>query len=935
MTTILRKTVLTILMPFCMALQTMAQYTPEHPLVFEGAQDLWPYSFLNEKGEPDGFNIDLMKLILGKLNIPYEIRMKQRTTTFQDLKSGEADLMIGLTAGFHEEVGGYSKNPVTLFTQSILSPKSHPTEVRNFHDLANHRVYVNDSSLCHHLMRDYGWEKNAIPTKSIAETIQKISTDEEGELVWNTLSLKWMLRKYQIDNLEITPVNMPHGEYRFISNDQHLLDQLDSVYAQLNSSDQLLPLQNKWFYPERKEEVTPQWVWYVGAGSALLVFILIFYTIIYQLQASRIIRNNTRRNRQLSLILETSGVRIWTYDIASQMFTWRNEYGQPAYLYTIEEFSQRYTTEDFNRLQQAMGELSQKLPDKDGREEEITLNIKAKDAREDGDTEMRDFVIVLSVLRRDERNNPIELIGTKKDVTVKREKERKAQERTMRYWAIMETPLVGIVLFDRQGRLANLNAKACQMYQCDKKEMQAEQPTFADFFGIDDMPLSQADGFQALQMALFDRMPQEQRRVKAVKRTTKLYCEYRFILINDDDGQPLSLFAICFDRTYIVQSKEAHEKSIAQLADMKAKEHEYVTSIDDFLHNGNTRMVIYSPQSHVLTIYDGSQHVQHILTPTRLMTLIDDRMTNKAIRIISNMDSCTQAETDTDIRTTLRIKGRITLHLHLHLKPTFDQNGKLKEYVGVMRDISVLKDIEHRLAMVEAQTQEIENTKTTFMRNMMEEIRTPMDKVIAGAAMLVPEHDAELEQPAKQQIMANAELLTQTINNILYLSRLEAHMVDIQKQPTDFTELFASYCQNGWERYKNADVKYIIENPYDKLVIDIDSEHLGNIIVQVARNAAQHTHSGAIRARYDYIGRRLMISIDDTGEGIAPEELAKLNHQLENGLHTSQGLGLAICKELITQMGGNLEIHSELALGTTVWITLPCHASTIKRKKIQ
>ena len=393
----------------CLWLPAQAQgehqktYTLEHPLIYEGAQDLWPYSFLNEKGEPDGFNIDLIRLILGKLDIPYEIRMKPRLEAFKDLKQGNSDLMIGLTAGFHEEYGHHSNNSVTLFTQSILSPKSKPTTIHNFRDLANHKVYVNDSSLCHHLMVDYGWGQNAIPITNMAETILQMSTDNEGEMVWNTLSLKWLLRKFQIDNLEITPVNMPHGEYRFMANDEHLIQQLDSVFTLLNSSDRLTPLQNKWFYPEREEEEeTPMWIWYACGAIGLLLLILVIYTITYQLQACRITQENAKRNRRVALIMETCGVRVWTYDIEAQAFTWRNEFGQPSYVYTRDEFAQRYSAEDFERIDRTMDKLAHQIRKPgSGEEEEITLNIRAKDAREDGDTEMRDFIIALSVLRRD------------------------------------------------------------------------------------------------------------------------------------------------------------------------------------------------------------------------------------------------------------------------------------------------------------------------------------------------------------------------------------------------------------------------------------------------------------------------------------------------------------------------------------------------------
>ena len=904
-------------------------YTQEHPLVYEGAQDFWPYSFLNDNGQPDGFNIDLMKLMLGRLNIPYEIKMKPRMMAFRDLKSGQSDLMIGLTAGFHDKYGYYSENPVTLFTQSILSPKSKPTQIHNFRDLANHKVYVNDSSLCHHLMVDYGWGNNAIPTRTIAETVKQMSTDEEGELVWNTLSLKWLLRKFQIDNLEITPVDMPHGEYKFISNDPQLIHKLDSVFTLLNSSDQLLPLHNKWFYPERKEKVTPRWVWYAGGTFLALGVILLIYTLSYRLQARRITKENNKRNRRLALILETSGVRVWTYDIPSHMFTWRNEYGQPAYIYTREEFATRYTPEDFQRLKNAMQKLANEKSDE---EEVINLDIRAKDAREDGDTEMRDFVIALSVLERDKQGKPKVLIGTKKDVTEKRKQEREANLEALRYWAIFNTPMVGILQFDKNGRLSNLNQKACDIYECNRDEIVAEHPTMQTLFDVD-VRLEDIDKFHATQIIDFDKISASQRRVPSIKRKGKLYVEYRFISVFDENQELLGFFAICSDVTYIAHSLQRQDESILHLKEVKAKEEEYIKTINDFIRNGKTRMASYSPATHMLTIYEGTEKVQMTLTQTRIMTLIDSRMSIKAMRLISNMDSHINAPISGDIRTTLRIRGGCILHVYIHLLPQIGKNGEVKEYLGILREISEQKAAEQQLARLEAKAQEIEDTKTVFIRNMMEEIRMPMNKVFDSAAQLSDTKDDEHDQPIASTIMENAEQLTHIINNILNLSRIEAHMVEIANKPVDFAVIFETYCNNGWAKHRNDQVRYIVENPYKQLVVEIDELHLGYLISQLTLNAAQHTHDGFIRTRYDYIGRRLMISIEDTGEGIPADKLAKLNSMTNSEDQTSSGLGLTICKELLKQMGGSLEINSEEGLGTTVWVMLPCHATAIKRKK--
>ena len=77
---------------------TTRTYTTAHPLIYEDAWDLWPYVFLNENGEPDGYNIDLLKLIFKELDIPYVIKLKPTLEAQADLKNGKSDLMLRMDA---------------------------------------------------------------------------------------------------------------------------------------------------------------------------------------------------------------------------------------------------------------------------------------------------------------------------------------------------------------------------------------------------------------------------------------------------------------------------------------------------------------------------------------------------------------------------------------------------------------------------------------------------------------------------------------------------------------------------------------------------------------------------------------------------------------------------------------------------------------------
>src|SRR5574344_715375 len=75
-------------------------YTNEHPLIYEDCWDMYPYSFLNEQGKPDGYNIEVIKMIFEKLKIPYTIVLKPATQNQADLNHDNADLIVVRSTGF-------------------------------------------------------------------------------------------------------------------------------------------------------------------------------------------------------------------------------------------------------------------------------------------------------------------------------------------------------------------------------------------------------------------------------------------------------------------------------------------------------------------------------------------------------------------------------------------------------------------------------------------------------------------------------------------------------------------------------------------------------------------------------------------------------------------------------------------------------------------
>ena len=294
---------------------TTMVYNEARPLIYEDAWDLWPYVFLNENGEPDGYNVDLLKMIFKELDIPYVVRLKPTLEAQSDLRERKSDLMLRMDASFSRNNASYGQSIVQLFTHSVVTPRSKKIVINSGKDLKDHTIIVHEGSFSHHLIKDHGWAADIVAYDDMQEAIQHVSAEDDGIIIWNTMSLKWLMQKYQTTNLQIEPIELPYGEYKFFSNDHHLLNQLDSVYAQLRANDKLTPIQNKWFYPERTETGIPSWIWDLIVIIAAIAMGIVIYFIIYKVRENKMTREVRMKNQRLGQILKTSHVGLWIYDV--------------------------------------------------------------------------------------------------------------------------------------------------------------------------------------------------------------------------------------------------------------------------------------------------------------------------------------------------------------------------------------------------------------------------------------------------------------------------------------------------------------------------------------------------------------------------------------------------------------------------------------------
>ena len=880
---------------------------------------MWPYSFLNDTGEPVGYTIDLLKMIFQELNISYRIKLKPKQEALNDLKAGRADLLCTIGAHYHKEYAKFSKSVIQIFTPSIVHHKNEPVMLNSIDDLATHRFIVHLNSFNHHLLINHGWEENAIPYDDMQEALQYVHNHKGYQILWNTMSLKWLLRKFNYDDLELTPVNIPHGEYKFLSNDERLLAHIDSVFAYLNSTGQLQPIQNKWFYPERKDTGIPSWVWYVV--TALLVIILIFlvYYISYRLYERKMMEKVQRYNDRLSLILNTSKVHIWLFDPSKRMLTRFDEEGKKTMIPLSLNLIQYYLVpDDYESL---CSKLDDMIAQKARERETIELNVvRSKDKVS------RTFSIDFSVMKRDKNGVPTVLIGAATDITIARQRQQQQKDVMLRYQHIFNTALVDTVSYNEHGIIDDMNEKSINGIRRDVKRVIDAQITLQDVLGIPDLRLDSLDYTYLTQIY---KSADDERALNRLLRRDEMYYELQLVPVRDDDGKLLGIYGTGRDVTELAKSYSRQQKNVVSLQAATDKLQDYVRNIDYVLKNSGVRVVNYSPETHTLTIYSEVEQVQYRLTQTRLLLLADEESKKTALRIMNNMDNLVDQPLKAVIKSVLRIAGESgcaskPLYLSFSFVPVKDAEGRITEYFGMCRDISDIKATEEQLANETRKAQEVEMVKNAFLRNMCSEIRTPLNSVVGFVELIEENMDGGNEQIYIKEVKKNSRSLLNLVNNILLLSRLEAGMIESKKSPVDFAAFFESRCKTVWQECQQPGVDYIVDTPYDHIMLDVDLSNLGIAIDQVVANAVQHTTSGYVRAHFDYNGEDLTVAIQDTGSGIPVDLQEKIFERFVTTDCGSSGLGLSICQEVVKLMGGRIHLKSEVGKGTIFWIIIPC-----------
>jgi signal transduction histidine kinase len=224
--------------------------------------------------------------------------------------------------------------------------------------------------------------------------------------------------------------------------------------------------------------------------------------------------------------------------------------------------------------------------------------------------------------------------------------------------------------------------------------------------------------------------------------------------------------------------------------------------------------------------------------------------------------------------------------------------------------------------------------KSRFLSNTSHELRTPLSSIRALAKLLLDRLDGDLSVEQERQVKfieSAANDLSELVNDLLDLAKIEAGKVELLREPVVVDHLFRALKGMLRPLVDEARVELVFETPAFDEPFESDEGKISQILRNFISNALKFTEQGSVRvgATWDRTADTITFAVSDTGIGISPdnlqlifEEFSQIEHPLQRR-SKGTGLGLPLCRKLAELLGGRVEVASQVGAGSTFSLVLP------------
>jgi len=276
---------------------------------------------------------------------------------------------------------------------------------------------------------------------------------------------------------------------------------------------------------------------------------------------------------------------------------------------------------------------------------------------------------------------------------------------------------------------------------------------------------------------------------------------------------------------------------------------------------------------------------------------------------------------------------RLGIHLGVSTSPILGENGEVTSSVHIAKDITERKLAEEKLKEANEKLKEYNQLKDEFVSTASHELRTPLSIIMGAIRLILDEIPGKIVDEQRDILttaMESVNRLTRIVDSLLTISKIESGKLDLQTTVVNICELIKATVSNYTPLAQEKGICLDCEIPQRSVNICLDPDKTKEVLINLISNSIKFTPEGGwIKVICTKQDGEVLVSVQDSGVGIAEEDLPKLFDKFtqfgrkagpgEKGT----GLGLAITKKLVEMHGGKIDVKSELNQGTTFTVILP------------
>ena len=480
---------------------------------------------------------------------------------------------------------------------------------------------------------------------------------------------------------------------------------------------------------------------------------------------------------------------------------------------------------------------------------------------------------------------------------------------------------IGIELYDMDGVLVDLNDKELEMFHIEKKE---------DVLGINifDNPIFPKEMKERLKknedadftfrydfskVGSYYQNTQKQGTIDLMTKVTTLY---------NSEHQPINYLLINADKTEttVAYNKIQEFEEFFELVGDYAKvgyAHFNILSGHGYAQKSWYRNVGEADETPLSGIFGTYRHF-HPDDRALLIRFLDDARKGLTTKLSKEMR-------------VLREDGTYTwTHVNLLVKKYAPQD-RIIEIISINYDITELKRTEEMLVKARDKAEASDRLKSAFLANMSHEIRTPLNAIVGFSSLLTSTESAAEKELYNSLIGHNNKLLLNLINDVIDLSKIESGYLELRPDWVNLTELLDESVAEYVHQVPSG-VELLTNYPAHDSLVELDKLRIKQILSNFLSNALKNTTTGHVEVFYEVDHQSVRIGVKDTGRGIPQNMLEKIFERFEklDSFAQGAGLGLPICKLIVEKMNGRILVDSQLGIGTTFIIELPCRSMLVE-----